>query len=61
MTDNDDTTSRLGDSLSISTDENFVVAGAPYTNTVGTDGSTRFSNAGLIKIYVWDSTALSYS
>ena len=60
MTNNDDTTSRLGDSLSISTDENFVVAGAPYTNAVGTDGSTRFSNAGLIKIYVWDSTALSY-
>ena len=32
MADNDDNTSRLGESLSISTDENFVVAGAPYTN-----------------------------
>ena len=42
MTDNDDNTSRLGESLSMSTDENFVVAGAPYTNTIGSDGSTRY-------------------
>ena len=34
MTENDDNTSRLGESLSISTDENFVVAGAPFTNTL---------------------------
>ena len=60
MTDNDDDTARLGDSLTISTDENFVVVGAPYNNTVGTDGSTRFSDAGLIKIYVWNSTAFNY-
>ena len=60
MTDNDDTTSRLGESLSISTDENFVAAGAPYTNTVGTDGSTRFTDSGLVKIYAWDATARSY-
>ena len=60
MTNNDDNTSRLGESLSISTDENFVVAGAPYTNTIGTDGSTRFTDAGLIKIYVWNSTAFNY-
>jgi hypothetical protein len=45
MTDNDDNTSRLGESLSISTDENFVVAGAPYTNTIGADGSTMDQNA----------------
>ncbi|MGA0081925.1 MAG: hypothetical protein ACO3IT_09205, partial [Ilumatobacteraceae bacterium] len=60
MTNNNDNTSRLGDSLTISTDENFVVAGAPYTNTVGTDGSTRFTDAGLIKTYVWNSTGFNY-
>ena len=60
MTDNDDNTSRLGESLSMSTDENFVVAGAPYTNTLGLDGSTRQLNAGLIKIYVWDPTTFKY-
>jgi len=60
MTDNDDNTSRLGESLSISTDENFVVAGAPYTNAVGSDGSTRFSDSGLVKIYLWDSSTFKY-
>ena len=60
MTENDDNTSRLGDSLSISTDENFVVAGAPYTNSIGSDGSTRFADAGLIKIYVWNPTTFKY-
>ena len=60
MTDNDDNTSRLGESLSISTDENFVVAGAPYTNTIGTDGSTRQQNAGLVKTYVWEPNTFKY-
>jgi hypothetical protein len=60
MTDNDDNTSRLGESLSISTDENFVVAGAPYTNTVGSDGSTRFADAGLVKIYIWSPDTFKY-
>ena len=60
MTDNDDNTSRLGESLSISTDENFVVAGAPYTNAVGADGSTRFIDSGLIKIYIWDPSTFKY-
>jgi hypothetical protein len=60
MTDNDDNTSRLGESLSISTDENFVVAGAPYANTVGTDGSTRQIDAGLLKVYIWDPSAFKY-
>jgi hypothetical protein len=60
MTENDDNTSRLGESLSISTDENFVVAGAPYTNTESTDGSTRFINSGLIKVYVWDPATFKY-
>ncbi len=60
MTDNNDNTSRLGESLSISTDENFVVAGAPFTNSFGSDGSTRFSDAGLVKIYVWDPATFKY-
>jgi hypothetical protein len=41
MTEGDDNTSRLGESLSISTDENFVVAGAPYANVLASDQSTR--------------------
>jgi hypothetical protein len=60
MTDNDDNTSRLGESLSMSTDENFVVAGAPYTNAFGADGSTRFIDSGLVKIYLWDPTSFKY-
>ena len=54
MTENNDNTSRLGDSLSISTDENFVVAGAPFTNTLDSDDSTRQLDSGLIKIYLWN-------
>ena len=60
MTENDDNTSRLGESLSISTDENFVVAGAPFTNTLDADGSTRQIDAGLLKIYLWDPSTFSY-
>ena len=60
MTDNNDNTSRLGESLSMSTDENFVVAGAPYTNAVGADGSTRFIDSGLVKIYIWDPSTFKY-
>ena len=60
MTDNNDNTSRLGESLSISTDENFVVAGAPYTNAIGSDGSTRFIDSGLIKVYLWDPSTFKY-
>src|SRR6056300_1042976 len=60
MTDGDDNTGRLGESLSISTDENFVVAGAPYNNTESTDGSTRFANSGLAKVYVWDPETFKY-
>ena len=55
-----DNTSRLGESLSISTDENFVVAGAPYTNALDDDGSTRQANAGAIKIFVWDPATFKY-
>ena len=61
MTDNDDNTSKLGYSLSMSSDENFVVAGAPFTNTIGTDESTRFDDSGLVKIYVWNPSAQSYA
>ena len=61
MTDNDDTTSKLGHSLAISSDGNFVVAGAPYANALGNDGSTRFQNAGLIKTYIWEPTSFKFS
>ena len=60
MTENDDNTSRLGESLSISTDENYVVAGAPYTNTLDSDGSTRQLNSGLVKVYLWDPASFKY-
>ena len=60
MTENNDSTSKLGYSLSMSTDENFVVSGAPYTNTIGSDGSTRFSDAGLIKTYLWEPYTFKY-
>ena len=56
-----DQTGRLGHSLSISTDENFVVAGGPYTNTLGSDGSTRFSDSGMIKIFLWNPLTFKYS
>ena len=60
MTENDDSTSRLGESLSMSTDENFVVAGAPYTNVISSDGSTRYTDNGLIKVYIWDPSTFKY-
>jgi hypothetical protein len=60
MTENDDNTSKLGASLSMSTDENFVVAGAPFTNVLQSDGSTRYANNGLIKIYIWDPSTFKY-
>jgi len=60
MTENDDATSRLGESLSMSTDENFVVAGAPFTNTISSDGSTRYTDSGLLKIYLWEPTTFKY-
>ena len=56
-----DTTGRLGESLSMSTDENFVVAGGPYTNSFDSDGSTRQLNAGLIKIFLWDPSTFKYN
>ena len=54
MSENDDTSSRLGYSLSMSSDQNFVVAGAPFTNAISSDGSTRYNDNGLIKIYAWN-------
>ena len=60
MIDNDDNTSRLGESLSISTDENFIVAGAPFTNTLSPDESTRYVDSGLVKVYVWDPSTFKY-
>jgi len=60
MTENDNNTSKLGSSLSMSTDENFVVAGAPFTNVLQSDGSTRYADNGLIKIYIWDPNTFKY-
>ena len=61
MTDGNDNTGRLGLSLSMSSDENFVVAGAPFNNTLSSDGSTRYSDNGLVKIYLWNPSAFNYS
>jgi hypothetical protein len=61
MTDGNDNTGRLGLSLSMSSDENFVVAGAPFNNTLSSDGSTRYSDNGLVKIYLWNASAFNYS
>ena len=47
-------TGRLGHSLSMSTDENFVVAGAPEAT------QSSMPNAGLIKIYIWDNVTRAY-
>ena len=57
----DDNTGKLGYSLSMSTDENFVVAGAPFANSIGSDGSTRITDGGLIKIFVWDPATFKYT
>ena len=59
MTLNDDNTARLGQSLSISSDENFVVAGAPYQNK-SSDGSTHQSDQGLVIYYKWNNTTFQY-
>ena len=61
MNDGNDATSRLGETLTISTDENYIAAGAPYTNTLANDGSTRHENAGLIKIFAWNNVDKNYS
>ena len=56
-----DNTSQLGYSLTMSSDENFVIAGAPYANSNGLDGSTVFSDAGALEIFVWDPATFKYS
>ena len=48
MTENNDSTSKLGYSLSISSDENYVLAGAPFHNRSAT--GTNFDNQGLVKM-----------
>jgi len=60
MTDSDTGTGRLGESLSLSTDENFITAGAPYANILSSDGSTRISNSGIVHMYAWSNTIRSY-
>ena len=61
MSDSTTGTGRLGHSLSMSTDENFVVAGAPYANILTVDGSTRRNNSGLVKLFIWDSVTKAYN
>jgi len=60
MSDSTTGTGRLGESLSISTDENFIVAGAPYANILASDGSTRRNNSGLIKLFIWNPITKAY-
>ena len=60
MSDSTTGTGRLGHSLSISTDENFIVAGAPYANILTSDGSTRRNNSGLIKLFIWNPITKAY-
>ena len=55
-----DATSKLGYSLSMSTDENFVVAGAPFANSTGSDGSSVFADAGAIETFIWDPLTFKY-
>jgi aspartate carbamoyltransferase regulatory subunit len=61
MSDSTTGTGRLGHSLSMSTDENFVAAGAPYANILTSDGSTRRNNSGLIKLFIWDTVTKAYN
>ena len=60
MTDSDTGTGRLGESLSISTDENFVTAGGPYANILSSDGSTRVNNSGIVHMYAWSDSTRTY-
>ena len=59
LNSNNDNTSKFGYSLSMSTDENFIVSGAPFNNT-SIDNSTEQSDQGLVRWYQWDSTNLKY-
>ena len=59
-TTGNDNTSKLGYSLSMSSDENFVLAGAPFSNSVGQDGSTRFNDAGAVESYIWNPSSFTY-
>ena len=61
MTDDEDTNSRLGHTLTSSIDGNFVVAGAPNANAVANDGSTRFTDSGLVKVYIWNPATFAYT
>jgi hypothetical protein len=59
MTDSTPGTGRLGESMSMSTDENFVIAGAPYANSLF-DDNTRYNSAGLVYMYSWNTSVRSY-
>ena len=55
-----DNSTRLGESLSMSSDENFVVAGAPYANLNHTSDSSVYNDAGLIITYKWNTSTKVY-
>ncbi len=59
MADGDTDTSRLGQSLCISTDENYIAAGAPYNRTLGPT-STRQDGVGIVKVWAWNNTNKQY-
>lgn len=59
MADGDTPESRLGHSLCISTDENYIAAGAPYNRTLG-PSSTRHDGAGIVKVWQWNNTNKQY-
>ena len=55
-----DNTTRLGESLTMSSDENFVVAGAPYANIRHISDSSVYNDAGLVSIYNWNTSTKVY-
>ena len=59
MADGDTDESRLGQSLCISTDENYIAAGAPYNRTLGPT-STRQDGVGIVKVWAWNNTNKQY-
>ena len=59
MADGDSDISRLGQSLCISTDENYIAAGAPYNRTLGPT-STRQDGVGIVKVWAWNNTNKQY-
>ena len=60
LTSNNDATSRCGYSMSISTDDNWLFAGAPYYN-IDEDGSTVHEDQGALQSFQWDPVRQQYT